>query len=60
MRILLKISGEALSQKTSFPVDVAYLQKLCGEIKKLVTNGLEVAIVCGGGNICRGALFAEQ
>lgn len=60
MRILIKISGEALSQKTSFPVDLDYLRKICLEIKTLVDSGLEIAIVCGGGNICRGALFAEK
>lgn len=60
MRILIKISGEALSQKTSFPVDLDYLRKIGLEIKTLVDSGLEIAIVCGGGNICRGALFAEK
>ncbi len=60
MRILIKISGEALSQKISFPVDLDYLRKIGLEIKTLVDSGLEIAIVCGGGNICRGALFAEK
>lgn len=60
MRILIKISGEALSNGGSVSIDHKYLRLLCGQIKQLVENGLEIAIVCGGGNICRGEIFAEH
>ena len=57
-RVLLKLSGEALSADGStFSVDV--LQDLASEIKVVVSHGVEVAIVVGGGNFIRGKMAVE-
>lgn len=48
MRVLIKISGEALSHGQTTIVDQAYVRKLCAEIHGLVDAGLEVALVTGG------------
>jgi len=54
-RVLVKLSGEALGLKNSDNIiDVELLNTLCGKIKTLHDEGLEVAIVIGAGNIWRG------
>ncbi|MCB9806824.1 UMP kinase [Candidatus Peribacteria bacterium] len=59
MRILIKISGEALSNQTGNNYDFSYLQKIGKQIQELQKIH-QIAIVCGGGNICRGAEFAQN
>ncbi len=59
-RILLKLSGEALgSPGTGHGIDPATVRRLSKEIKAVLDLGIEVAVVCGGGNILRGAEFSE-
>lgn len=58
-RILLKLSGEALMGKKQFGIDTNLLAEYASEIKIAVDNGVEVAIVIGGGNIFRGLQAAE-
>lgn len=53
-RIILKLSGEALSGKTGFGFDDEMINKICENIKILTEKGIEVAIVVGGGNFWRG------
>jgi len=53
-RILLKISGEALLGSQQFGIDLAPVQMIANEIKKVIDLGAEVAVVVGGGNIFRG------
>src|SRR5688572_9357027 len=54
-RILLKLSGEALQGSTkSTNIDPKVLEQYCEEIKLLRAEGIEIAIVIGGGNIFRG------
>lgn len=53
-RILLKLSGEALMGANNFGIDQNRLQQYALEIKQIVNEGIEVAIVIGGGNIFRG------
>ncbi len=53
-RILLKISGEALMGKQDFGIDPEPVEMISREIKKAVDEGVQVAIVVGGGNIFRG------
>lgn len=57
-RILLKLSGEALMGDGDFGIDPAVLTRVAGEIKDLVTRGVQVGLVIGGGNIFRGAGLA--
>jgi len=52
-RIMLKISGEVLGDKRGQGIDVEALLKIAKEIVKVSKAGIEVAIVCGGGNIWR-------
>lgn len=59
MRILIKISGEALSNHTGNNYDFVYLEKIAKQICDLQESH-QIAIVCGGGNICRGAEFAKN
>jgi uridylate kinase len=54
-RVLLKLSGEALSGEQSFGIDTPTLTKIARQIKQVVEMGVGVAIVVGGGNIWRGA-----
>ncbi len=57
-RVLLKLSGEALSSKeATFSSDM--LKRLALELKKVTEMGVQVAIVVGGGNIMRGKFAAE-
>lgn len=57
-RVLLKLSGEALAgEDSTFNSEV--LHDLASEIKTVQENGVQVAIVVGGGNIIRGKLAVE-
>ncbi|TVR86079.1 MAG: UMP kinase [Saprospirales bacterium] len=58
-RILLKLSGESLMGANGFGIDADMLAHYGNEIKALIDEGVEVAIVIGGGNIFRG-LQAER
>ena len=53
-RILLKLSGEALMGNQQFGIDAHRLEQYAQEIKKVEDQGVELAIVIGGGNIYRG------
>lgn len=53
-RILLKLSGEALMGEKQHGIDSKRLTQYANEIKKIVDQGIEVAVVIGGGNIFRG------
>lgn len=55
-RILLKLSGEALQGEQSFGIDATRLRQYALEIKRVVQEGIQVAIVIGGGNIFRGSV----
>jgi len=58
-RVLLKLSGESLMGDKSFGISPDKLNHYAREIKKIVSQGIETAIVIGGGNIFRG-LQAED
>ena len=59
-RILLKLSGEALMGERQYGIDPNRLADYAGEIKEVVDQGVEVAIVIGGGNIFRGVAGASN
>ena len=59
-RVMLKISGEALSGNTSkdgqnFGLDPRVVERIAGEIVAASMSGVEIAVVVGGGNFFRGA-----
>ena len=53
-RVLLKLSGEALSGDKGTGFDEVTCIKVAEQIKQLNDMGCEVAIVIGGGNFWRG------
>jgi len=57
-RILLKVSGEALGEKTAggdgFGLDFQKIDAVCASIKECVDMGVQVGLVIGGGNFWRG------
>lgn len=59
-RILLKLSGEALMGERQHGIDPTRLAEYAEEIKKIVDQNIEVAIVIGGGNIFRGVAGASN
>lgn len=59
-RVLLKLSGEALMGSQSYGIDNQRLMQYGREIKDIVDQGVEVAIVIGGGNIYRGIQAEES
>lgn len=58
-RILLKLSGEALMGNQQYGIDIDRVAQYAQDIKSVYDEGVEVAIVIGGGNIYRG-LSAEK
>ncbi len=54
-RILLKLSGEALTGSEGFGIDPRILDRMALEIGQLVGIGVQVGLVIGGGNLFRGA-----
>ena len=57
-RILLKVSGEALGEKTAqgegFGLDFSKIAEVAAAIKQCVDMGVQVGLVIGGGNFWRG------
>ncbi|EJP6473332.1 UMP kinase [Clostridium sp. FAM 1755] len=53
-RVMLKLSGEALSGEKGFGIDFDFTKEISEQIKKLIDMGIEVGAVVGGGNIWRG------
>ncbi len=59
-RILLKLSGEALMGTGTDGIDPEVLDRYASEVQALVTAGVQVALVIGGGNLFRGAGLAAR
>ena len=53
-RILLKLSGEALSNGTKEMYDSAFVDRVAGALNECVLDGYQIAVVVGAGNIWRG------
>lgn len=58
-RVMLKLSGDALQGSLSYGIDHAVVTKIAAEISQVVEDGVQLAIVIGGGNIFRGLRAAE-
>lgn len=52
--VLIKLSGESLAGEYGHGFDFQYMRKVCERIKRIHDRGINVAIVCGGGNFMRG------
>ncbi|OKH31208.1 UMP kinase [[Phormidium ambiguum] IAM M-71] len=59
-RILLKLSGEALMGDLGYGIDPQVVQEIASEVAEVVSTGVQVAIVVGGGNIFRGVKGAAR
>lgn len=59
-RVILKLSGEALSGEQGFGLEASVLNSMAQQIAELTAIGVEVAIVVGGGNIWRGVTGAKR
>ncbi len=53
-RVLLKLSGEAFGGSKGQGIDPDFLRYIANEIKKVYDEGVQIAVVVGGGNIFRG------
>ncbi|RIA56427.1 UMP kinase [Dichotomicrobium thermohalophilum] len=59
-RVLMKLSGEALLGSQAFGTDPSVIQRIAGEIRAAVSEGVQVALVIGGGNLFRGVVGAAE
>jgi uridylate kinase len=58
-RVLLKLSGEALGfGGGKLGIDLDETEKIARQLARIVSRGVQLAIVVGGGNLLRGAQFA--
>lgn len=53
-RVLLKLSGEAFMGDQGYGIDPKVIERISDEIHEVCQEGIELAIVIGGGNIFRG------
>lgn len=59
-RILLKLSGESLMGHQGYGIDTERLSQYAAQIKEIASQGVQVGIVIGGGNIFRGLQGASK
>ncbi len=59
-RVLLKLSGEALSRATGEIYDTAFVDEVAGVLSSCASRGYEIAVVVGAGNIWRGRQGGEM
>jgi len=59
-RVLLKLSGEALMGSDAFGINRATILRMTEEIHGVVSLGVQLAVVIGGGNIFRGVAPGAQ
>ncbi len=53
-RVLLKLSGEALMGDAGYGIDPQTVDRIAAEVEQVHSQGIQVALVIGGGNIFRG------
>ncbi len=59
-RVLLKVSGEALMGKLEYGLDGDTLLRIATDVRDVVSLGVQVCLVIGGGNIFRGISAAAR
>jgi len=59
-RVLLKLSGESLMGEDEYGINPKMLEHYAEEITAIVKQGVELAVVIGGGNIFRGLQASES
>ena len=58
-RVLLKLSGEALMGDRQYGIDPEVVRGIAAQVAEARRDGIEVAVVVGGGNIFRGVAAAS-
>src|SRR5690625_5188172 len=58
-RIVLKLSGEALSGEAGYGIDPIVMKSIAKQVKEISELNVEIAVVVGGGNIWRGQVGSE-
>ena len=53
-RVLLKLSGEALMGESEYGIDPGVVREIAGQVAEAAGEGIQIAVVVGGGNIFRG------
>ena len=53
-RVLIKLSGEALAGEQGFGINPDTVHLICKELGTVLSYGVQMALVIGGGNIFRG------
>jgi len=59
-RVLLKLSGEAFAGGAGLGIDPGIVQHIARAIAEVMSEGVQVAVVCGGGNMFRGEQMSER
>lgn len=59
-RVILKISGEGFCSPGGFGLQREPLDRIAAEIGQIVDLGVQVGVVCGGGNFLRGSTLADE
>ncbi len=57
-RVLLKLSGESFCRSREGGISMTEVSATAKQIKAVAATGVQLAIVCGGGNILRGKSFS--
>jgi uridylate kinase len=58
-RVLIKVSGQRLVGEVGFGISMHAIRETAEEIAEVQAQGVEVGVVCGGGNIIRGISAKE-
>ncbi len=59
-RVLLKISGQSMAGEGGFGIDTAHIRQTADRLFEVAEAGVELGVVCGGGNIIRGIAAASE
>src|SRR5450631_2882440 len=59
-RVLLKLSGESLAGDQGYGIDPLTINAIAQEIREVVEQGVQLALVIGGGNIFRGLAASSK
>src|SRR5674476_576201 len=59
-RVIVKLSGEALTGAKGFGIDQATVEQIATDLVATAKMGVELGVVVGGGNIFRGVDVSER
>jgi len=59
-RVLLKLSGESLAGDQGYGIDPQTINAIAREVRDVVEQGVQLALVIGGGNIFRGLAASSK